>query len=162
MIPGQENSGKLVTLLKREARALCAERGYSTLLCDGSPGIGCPVISSLAGASLAIAVVEPTISGVHDFLRVAGVCKHFNLPVAVIVNRYDLNIEGTTTFENLCATKNHIFLGKIPFSADLIAATEKGLAATELKSDVASTLKDIWDKVLNLKFMHITQLHALH
>ena len=97
LYPGQENSGRLVTLLKQQARELAKRQGLDLVICDGSPGVGCPVISSLSGASLAVAVVEPTPSGRHDFERVAALCDHFRIPVAVLINKADLNHEDTTT-----------------------------------------------------------------
>lgn len=111
LLPGSENSGKLVSLLKQEARALAREKGCETILCDGSPGIGCPVISSLSGSTLAVAVTEPTLSGKQDFLRVAGVAAQFRIPVAVIINRADLNPEAARDFEELCQRTGNTLLG---------------------------------------------------
>ncbi|MBQ7586203.1 MAG: ATP-binding protein [Desulfovibrionaceae bacterium] len=151
LIPGQENSGRLVSLLKREARALAKRLGFSTLLCDGSPGIGCPVISSLAGASQALAVVEPSLSGLHDFKRVALVCEHFRLPVGVIINRYDLNPEGSLDLLKFCQEKGYEVLGQVPFADEMVRATQQGLAATELESSLADLLREIWAKVIAWK-----------
>ena len=91
LFPGAENSGRLVMVLKQQARELAKSRGADLVLCDGAPGIGCPVISSLSGADLAVAVTEPTPSGRHDLERVAALCRHFQTTFAVIINKYDLN-----------------------------------------------------------------------
>jgi MinD superfamily P-loop ATPase len=91
LFPGSENSGRLVALLKTKARELARERGLGLILCDGSPGIGCPVISSLSGADLAVAVTEPTPSGLHDLKRVADLCSHFRIPLTCIINKSDIN-----------------------------------------------------------------------
>ena len=149
--PGEENSGKLVSLLKKEARALAKSLGATTILCDGSPGTGCPVVSSLAGASLALAVVEPSLSGQHDFQRVAGVCAHFHIPVGVIINRYDLNPEGTEALESLCQKENYPLFGKIPFSGDIPKASQQGLALTELPGPLAGTVETIWQKIVQFQ-----------
>ena len=91
LFPGAENSGRLVMVLKQQARELAKARGADLVLCDGAPGIGCPVISSLSGAHLAVAVTEPTPSGRHDLERVAALCRHFQTALGVIINKYDLN-----------------------------------------------------------------------
>lgn len=151
LAPGQENSGRLVTLLKREARALAAREGSSLILCDGSPGIGCPVISSLAGASLAVAVVEPSLSGWHDFTRVAGVCQHFRLPVGVVINRWDLHAEGTASLEKACRTEGYPVFGRVPFDAAMLHATTRALAATEEDTELSRNLRDIWQRIVQYK-----------
>ena len=101
--PGAENSGRLVSLLKKQAKDLAQKDGLDLILCDGAPGIACPVISSLSGATLAVLVTEPTPSGIHDLKRVAGLCDHFRLPTAVIVNKADLNEAETSRIEAFCA-----------------------------------------------------------
>ena len=147
LVPGQENSGKLVTLLKREARELAKKTGRSTILCDGSPGIGCPVISSLSGATLAVAVVEPSLSGRHDFDRVAMVCSHFRVPIGVIINKANINPEETARIMAYCEEEGHTVLGTVPFTTDITAATIEGKAITETDSELARTLSSIWDKI---------------
>lgn len=147
LVPGQENSGKLVTLLKREARNLARSQGRETILCDGSPGTGCPVISSLSGATLAVAVVEPSLSGRHDFERVARVCAHFRVPVGVIVNKADVNTEETAGIMAWCEQEGHTVLGTVPFTPDITAATIQGRAVTETDSELAASLRDIWHRI---------------
>lgn len=150
LLPGSENSGKLVSLLKQEARALAREKGCETILCDGSPGIGCPVISSLSGSTLAVAVTEPTLSGRQDFLRVAGVAAQFRIPVALIVNRADLNPEAARDFEELCRRTGNTLLGSLPFDPAFPAAASKGLAVTETDAPVAGQIRELWNKILSL------------
>ena len=147
LVPGQENSGKLVTLLKREARELAKKTGRETILCDGSPGIGCPVISSLSGATLAVAVVEPSLSGRHDFDRVARVCSHFRVPIGVIVNKASINPGETERIRAYCEREGHTLLGTVPFTTDITAATIEGKAVTETSSGISATLATIWDKI---------------
>ncbi|MGC8862499.1 MAG: ATP-binding protein, partial [Armatimonadota bacterium] len=95
----QENSGKLVTLVRREARRVAEERGLDLLIIDGAPGIGCPVIASLAGVDLALIVTEPTVSGMHDLDRVADLAAHFGIPACVCVNKCDINLQMTRRIE---------------------------------------------------------------
>ena len=102
LFPGAANSGRLVMVLKQQAKKLAKDRGADLVLCDGAPGIGCPVISSLSGAHLAVAVTEPTPSGRHDLERVAELCQHFQTAFAVIINKYDLNPEETARIEAFC------------------------------------------------------------
>ena len=136
-----------MTLLKREARELARSSGRELILCDGSPGIGCPVISSLSGATLAVAVVEPSLSGSHDFDRVARVCAHFRVPIGVIVNKADINPEETDQIIAYCEREGHTILGTVPFSADITRATIEGRAITETDSELAARLAQIWEKV---------------
>ncbi|MBR4423630.1 MAG: 4Fe-4S binding protein, partial [Mailhella sp.] len=145
--PGQENSGRLVSLLKRKAREVAAQKHLSLILCDGSPGIGCPVISSLAEATLAVAVVEPSLSGLHDFERVAGVCRHFRIPVGVVVNRWDLNPEGADAIERACLGAGHDVFGRVPFDAAMIQTANRRLAATECDTPLARCIRGIWDRI---------------
>ena len=150
LVPGLENSGKLVQVLKTRAREEAEKEGAGILLCDGSPGIGCPVIASLSGASLACAVVEPTLSGLDDFQRVAGVCRQFRIPVAVIVNRADLNPEAAGEFRELCRREGHAFLGEIPFDPAFPEAAVQGLAVTEREGPCRQRIREIWERLLAL------------
>lgn len=150
LLPGSENSGKLVSLLKQEARALAKEKGCSTIVCDGSPGTGCPVISSLSGSTLAVAVTEPTLSGKQDFLRVAGVAAQFRVPVAVIINRADLNPAAAREFEELCQRTGSTLLGSLPFDPAVPAATAAGLAVTETDAPIARQIRTLWEEIAAL------------
>ena len=98
----QENSGKLVALVRQHAKQIAERDGLDYIISDGPPGIGCPVISSLSGANLALLVTEPTLSGIHDLERVLGVCRHFDIPALVCVNKYDLNTDNTRQIEDYC------------------------------------------------------------
>ncbi len=145
--PGQENSGRLVSLLKQQARETARNQGSDLVLCDGSPGVGCPVISSLSGASLAVAVVEPTPAGRHDFARVADLCKHFRIPVSVIINKADLNTEEADTLEAEAINAGHTVAGRLPFSPLVVQAMTRGEALTERDSPLADELARIWRRI---------------
>ena len=111
----QENSGKLVAQVRQQARQLAGKDGFNCIISDGPPGIGCPVISSLSGASLALLVTEPTLSGIHDLERVLGVCQHFGVPALVCINKYDINEDNTHQIEGYCLSQEVEVAGRIPF-----------------------------------------------
>jgi MinD superfamily P-loop ATPase len=148
--PGAENSGRLVTLLKRNAKELAKQEGLDLLLCDGAPGIACPVISALSGATLAVLVTEPTPSGTHDLMRVAGLCDHFRLPAAVIINKADLNPEETARIEAFCATGHPTLIGRLPHDRDVTRAMVKKLTLPEYGGPLAGIVADLWDAINNL------------
>lgn len=151
LFPGQENSGRLVSLLKTEARALAKERGLGLILCDGAPGIGCPVISSLSGVDLAVAVTEPTPSGRHDLERVAELCAHFRVPLAVLVNKADLNPGAAAELAALCRAQGHEPLGELPYDPAFVQAMVQGKVVTELPpSPTSEILAQAWEHVLRL------------
>jgi MinD superfamily P-loop ATPase len=148
--PGAENSGRLVTLLKRKAKELAKQEGLDLLLCDGAPGIACPVISALSGATLAVLVTEPTPSGTHDLMRVAGLCDHFRLPAAVIINKADLNPEEAARIEASCARGHHTLIGRLPHDRDVTRAMVKKLTLPEYGGPLAGIVADLWDAINNL------------
>jgi MinD superfamily P-loop ATPase len=127
----EENSGKLVSLIRRQARQLAEERGFDTILVDGSPGIGCPVISSITGASLVVVVTEPTVSGVHDMERVIGVSRHFQIPAVIVINKSDLNEEMSREIMSKVSEMNCTFIGQIPYDTDVTHAMVQGKTVVE-------------------------------
>ncbi|MCR4665672.1 MAG: ATP-binding protein [Desulfovibrio sp.] len=149
--PGGENSGRLVSLLKRRAREMAKAQGKRLILCDGSPGIGCPVVSSLGGASLAVIVVEPSLSGLHDFKRVADLCAHFQLPAGIVINRADINPDIIPVFEEECGKRSLAVFGRVPYAKELTEKTQQGLAVTEGDSDVARQIERIWQAILEYR-----------
>lgn len=147
LFPGEENSGRLVSLLKQQAREFARSNALDFILCDGSPGIGCPVISSLSGAHLAVAVIEPTPSGRHDFMRVAELCDHFRIPVSVLINKADLNLAECDGIKNLCRERGYDVVGEIPFSQEVIDSMINKKAVTESDTAIAKNLRKTWDTV---------------
>ncbi|MGE4554271.1 MAG: ATP-binding protein [Desulfovibrionaceae bacterium] len=148
LFPGEENSGRLVTLIKREARDLAKAGGQGIILCDGAPGIGCPVISSLAGAHRVLIVTEPTLSGLHDLERVAGLCAHFRIPVSVLVNRCDINEELTDRVRALCREHGWDLAGGIPLDPAVVRAQVERRAITEGDApEAAAELRRVWDRL---------------
>ncbi|MDR3641955.1 MAG: ATP-binding protein [Humidesulfovibrio sp.] len=148
LFPGQENSGRLVALLKKEARERAKALGLTLMLCDGAPGIGCPVISSLSGASLAVVVTEPTPSGRHDLERVVDLCRHFRIPVAVVVNKFDLNPENSEGIEDYCREQGHALAGRLPHDEVVVRAMVQGKCVTELpETPFSKALRGVWEVV---------------
>jgi MinD superfamily P-loop ATPase len=148
LYPGAENSGRLVSLLRQKARNKAKEEGRNLILCDGAPGIGCPVISSLSGTDLAVVVTEPTPSGLHDLMRVAELCSHFRTRVAVIVNKFDLNLEQTSRIEDYCRKNSHELVGSIPHDDIFTRAMVEKKVVTEIRdSNTALMVKQIWEKI---------------
>jgi MinD superfamily P-loop ATPase len=144
----QENSGKLVALVRRQARELAEKSGLGYIISDGPPGIGCPVISSLSGVSLALIVTEPTLSGIHDMERVLGVCRHFGVPAVVCINKYDINDENTRAIQEYCRENDVEVAAKVPFDNAVTEAMVKGISVVEYTdSGVAREIKSLWDYI---------------
>lgn len=141
----QENSGKLVALVRQDAKLIAGRENLDYIITDGPPGIGCPVISSLSGASLALLVTEPTLSGIHDLERVIGVCRHFGVPVLVCVNKYDLNEENTYRIESYCANEGIEVAARISFDNVITEAIVQGLPVVEYSNNkVTQQIKELW------------------
>ncbi len=140
-----ENSGKLVTHLRRTAQELAARQKREMILCDGSPGIGCPVIASLTGASLALFVVEPTASGRHDFLRVAQLTMRLGVPGILAVNKADLNEEVTSDLEEFARQNGIAVVGRIPYDPAVTQAQIARKTVVEASSGpAADAIRDLW------------------
>jgi MinD superfamily P-loop ATPase len=149
LFPGEENSGRLVTLLKREARSIAEERGLDLILSDGAPGIGCPVISSLAGTNLAVIVTEPTPSGMHDLSRVAQLCDGFKTKVAVIINKWDINPDQAEIIESFCADKGYTVVCRFPHDRAVTDAMVNRQVLTEYDEGgpLSAILTTAWDDI---------------
>ena len=144
----QENSGKLVALVRQNARLIAEGEGYSHILSDGPPGIGCPVISSLSGADLALLVTEPTLSGMHDLERILGVCRHFGVPAMVCINKYDLNEENTCQIEEFCLEQGIEVISRLPFDNVVTEALVQGLPVVEYSEGrLTQEIEALWQRV---------------
>ncbi|MDY6835653.1 MAG: 4Fe-4S binding protein [Chloroflexota bacterium] len=144
----QENSGKLVTLVRRKAREIAERENLEYIISDGPPGIGCPVISSLSGANLAILVTEPTLSGIHDLDRVIGVCHHFGVPPLVCINKYDLNENNCHQIEDTCEKAGIKVVAKIPFDNVVTEALIRGLPVVEYsRGKIAREIEMTWERI---------------
>ena len=145
----EENSGKLVTLVRREAGKLADKNKLGLILTDGPPGVGCPVIASIGGASAVLIVTEPTVSGQHDMERVALLAEHFKVPALVCINKFDLNIELTRDIEKYAKEKGITCLGRIPFDPMFTEAMVQAQTVLEYGngSKVGQEVKAIWQKI---------------
>lgn len=143
-----ENSGKLVSTVRREAQRIAGERGLDLIIVDGPPGIGCPVIASITGASGVLVVTEPTLSGRHDMERVLGLAKHFRIPALVCVNKYDLNPSMADQIEDCAAEHGAQPVGRIHYDRAVTQAQIQGKAVVECRdSTAAREIADIWRDV---------------
>ncbi len=149
LYPGDENSGKLVALLRGEAKKIAKESGARLVLNDGPPGIGCPVISSLSGTDLAVMVTEPTPSGIHDLRRVVELCHHFQVPGAVIINKCDLNSGVTEEIRAFCASEKLPVLAELPHDPDFVHAMVRAETITEYSTGpAAQQVRAAWRKII--------------
>ena len=142
----EENSGKLVALVRQQARLIAERDNLEYIIVDGPPGIGCPVISSITGTDLVVVITEPTISGLHDLQRVLSLTDHFGIRSLVCVNKYDLNEVFTNQTETHCKSVSAEFLGRIPFDTVVTEAMVNGKAVVEYSEDgaVSEEIKRIW------------------
>jgi len=146
---GEEASGKLVVGVKNEAVVAAEKAGKKYLVVDGSPGIGCPVIASLSGVDYAVIVSEPSVSGLHDLVRVLGVAAHFGIKVGVCINKYDLNIKKTDEIESYCKKNNVPVLGRIRYDPCVYSAMKELKTVIERNCPCGRDIKDVWDKVVS-------------
>ncbi len=144
---GEENSGKLVTVVRHNAKLIAEEEGLEWIIVDGPPGIGCPAISSVTGAGAVLIVTEPTLAGIHDMKRVAELAAHFRVPRAVCVNKWDLNREMTAAIEGYCCREGIPFLGKLPYDRVVSRAlvNRKVLVEYAPDSEVAGAVRSVWE-----------------
>ncbi len=147
---GAENSGKLVAKVKTEARKVAGYSGRSLVLVDGSPGVGCPVVSSLSGASLAVLVTEQTVSGIHDLKRVYELVRKFDIPAACIINKADLNAEVLTDLRDFMARETIAPLAEIPYDEAFTAAITNGKTIVEWDPAMAELLESSWLEIRRL------------
>jgi MinD superfamily P-loop ATPase len=146
---GQENSGKLVTMVKQQGRLLAQDARRELLIVDGPPGIGCPVISACAGADLALLVAEPTVSGIHDLERILATVNHFRVPALVVVNKADLNCVQTARIEAYCQENRIQLVGRLPYDTVVTEAMVQGQPVTAYQPEgaVAKALREVWARV---------------
>jgi MinD superfamily P-loop ATPase len=144
----EENSGKLVSLVRKQAKDLAEKGNYDWVIIDGAPGIGCPVIASLTGIDCAVVVTEPTLSGLHDALRVIEVTNHFQVASKLVINKYDLNPDMSATIEKHCANNGIPLLGKVRFDPSVVEAMVEGRTIMEYKdTPVKDEIIRIWEQL---------------
>lgn len=150
LAPGEENSGKLVNIVRDKARKLAEENNINTIIIDGPPGIGCPVISTITGVDYVIIVTEPTLSGLKDLQRTLELTTKFNLNTVVIINKFDLNIKITEKIENFCEKLDIKIIGKLAFDPQVVAAMIncKSIIEWQPASDLSSQIKHIYNNLI--------------
>ncbi len=148
LLPGEENSGKLIAELKKAAVAETEKLSADYLISDGPPGIGCPVISSMIGADLVLAVAEPTPSGIHDLKRLALLVRQFEIPMQVIINKWDLNPEISKEISDFCKDKNFAEAGRIPYDPLFTKLLKEGKTILNApESAPAMEINRIWQRL---------------
>ena len=147
----QENSGKLVSLIRKEAKRIATEQNRDLIIVDGSPGIGCPVIASITGANLVLAVTEPTISAQHDLDRVIELTEHFRIPTAVCINKYDINVEIAKTIERKANEKDLKVVGNIAYDTAVTKAQLAAKSIVEYSNDgLKEQIVSLWESILDM------------
>ncbi len=142
-----ENSGKLVSTVRQEAKRIAQDQGHSLIIVDGPPGIGCPVIASLTGASVALIVTEPTVSGIHDLERILSLTHHFGIPSGICVNKWDLNPQMTECIEERARQVGARVLGRVRYDRSVTTAQVEARAVVETDSMAAQDIRHIWDEM---------------
>jgi len=150
LFPGRENSGKLVTLVKQNARLWAEDHHLPLVIVDGPPGIGCPVISACAGADLGLIVTEPSLAGIHDMKRVLGTLRHFRVPAVVCINKADIYPQGTAQIYQFAAEQGIEVIGEIPYDESVHLAMLEGIPVTAFlpEAPAAVSIREIYSETL--------------
>ena len=144
----EEASGKLVTVVRNNAKAIVEEKNKDLIIIDGPPGIGCPVIASISGVDLVLIVTEPTLSAIHDLERILDVAHHFKIPAVVCINKYYINLDNTEKIEQYCKNKNIRVVGKLPYDTVVTEAMIHEKTVIELSDgDFSNKIIDMWEKI---------------
>jgi len=151
LLPGGENSGKLVSAVRKQAQDYAKENQLDWVIVDGSPGIGCPVVSSITGADIVLLVAEPTLSGIHDMERLIHVCKFFHIPVLVCVNKADLNEYNTSRIQRITMDLGETWLGTVAYDEEVTRAQNKGVPVVTLTgSKAGEDIVKLWEQITQL------------
>ncbi len=142
-----DNSGKLVTEIRREAHRIAREEGRPLVILDGPPGIGCPVIASLTGATQVLAVTEPTVSGRHNLERLLSLTRHFEIPTSVCVNKWDINPELADRIEEETRQLGATILGRIRYDPEVTQAQTREQAIVETPAPSAGDVERVWGQL---------------
>ena len=144
----EENSGKLVTRIRKAAQEIADKERLDFVINDGPPGIGCPVIASLSGVDLALIVTEPTIAGIHDMKRIADVAAQFSVPTKVVINKYDINPDNSSSIKDICCRRNIEVVAYLPFSEKFVESMVNGIPMPEyVDNGITEQIRTLWRKV---------------
>jgi MinD superfamily P-loop ATPase len=148
LLPGEENSGKLVALVRNQAKVLARQRQSRLILVDGAPGVGCPVISSVTGADHVVIVTEPTLSGLHDMKRALKLVRGFRIPASVVVNKADINDDVTGRIEREAEDNGASVLGRIPYDDQVIKAmVQRRSVIEQVDGPASASIRKIWERL---------------
>ena len=144
----EEASGKLVTVVRENAKKIAKKGKKDLIIIDGPPGIGCPVISAITGVDLVLIVTEPTISGINDLKRIVDVAKHFDIPSLVCINKYDINCKNSDMIEKYCKDKHIELVGKLPYDKIMTESMVNSQNVIEYKeSELSKMIEDMWGRI---------------
>jgi MinD superfamily P-loop ATPase len=144
----EEASGKLVTVVRNNAKHLAEEKQKDLIIIDGPPGIGCPVIASITGVDLVLIVTEPTLSAIHDLERILDVAKHFEIPATVCINKHTINLDNTKKIEQYCKDNRIQVVGKLPYDNVMTKAMIHEQSAIEfLDGKLSHEIQNMWQKI---------------
>jgi MinD superfamily P-loop ATPase len=145
---GEENSGKLVTVVRRHAMEITKEKNLNLILIDGPPGIGCPVTASMTGVDRVLAITEPTLSGIHDLARILKLSEHFKIPSTVCINKFDINLENTHQITSYCEKNGSRIIGRIPYEPKVVEALVNRKTVMEYPcNEVQGIVLQMWEEV---------------
>jgi MinD superfamily P-loop ATPase len=145
---GEENSGKLVTVVRKKAVEIAKEKNLNLILIDGPPGIGCPVTASITGVNLVLAITEPTLSGIHDLERILKLSDHFKIPSMVCINKFDINLENSQQIISYCENNGSKIVGKIPYEPKVVEALVNRKTVMEYPCNgVERIIQQVWEQV---------------
>jgi MinD superfamily P-loop ATPase len=150
--PSEGNSGKLVTLVRQNAKNIAKQENCDLIIIDGPPGIGCPVIASVTGVDAGLVVTEPTMSGIHDLKRALQLLEHFSVTPLVCVNMYDINVDNTEKIIRFCRENSVEIVGQVSFSPKVTEAMVNGKTIVDCfpREPVTKEIKSVWEKISNL------------
>ncbi|MDP2236310.1 MAG: ATP-binding protein [Bacteroidales bacterium] len=153
LAPGEENSGKLVNIVRAQAKKISKLNDLKTIIIDGPPGIGCPVISTITGVDSVLIVTEPSISGLLDLKRTVEITTKFNLKTWVLINKYDLNEDLTDQILSFCVEAKINIAGKLPFDPKIVEAMVNCKSITEYapESEIATAIAIAFKTITNGK-----------
>jgi MinD superfamily P-loop ATPase len=144
----EEASGKLVTVVRNNAKKIAEDKNKNLVIIDGPPGIGCPVIASITGVDMVLIVTEPTLSAIHDLERIINVAKHFQIPAIVCINKYDINLENTKKIEQYCKENDIAIVGKLPYDTIITKAMINEKNIIEFSDGALSqNIGSMWKKI---------------
>lgn len=146
----EENSGLLVSLLRREAKEIAQEKNIELIMLDGPPGIGCPVIASVTGTNAVLIITEPTLSGMHDMKRVYELAAFLNVPAMVCINKYDINPEISDQIKKYADENKIKYIGSVPYDTDVTAAMVAQKSLVDFSEGKgAQAIRKVWKEVEN-------------